>query len=303
MKEALLIALAIFSVSFVWIWASAIRSEHSGRFKSSEPSNRPGWPELAWALPSPFECFLGFITNFFDTLGIGSFATTSSVFKIKRVVPDELIPGTLNVGHTMPTIAEAFIFIAIVQVDMVTMIAMIASSVIGAWLGAGVVSKLPRRSIQVALGFALFVAAVFMLMTQLKLLPGGGAALSLHSTRLLIGVAGNCVLGALMTLGIGLYAPCMILVSMLGMDPHAAFPIMMGSCAFLMPVGSARFVRSGRYSLRTALGLTVGGIPGVLIAAFLVKSLPLDAVRWLVICVVIYTAVTLLHSAIKEARA
>jgi uncharacterized membrane protein YfcA len=119
---------------------------------------------------------------------------------------------------------------------------------------------------------------------------------------LIIGVVGNFILGALMTLGIGLYAPCMILVSLLGMDPTAAFPIMMGSCAFLMPVGGIRFIRTGRYSLRTSVGLTIGGIPAVLIAAFLVKSLPLDAVRWLVIAVVVYTSSMLFRSARQTAK-
>ena len=98
-----------------------------------------------------------------------------------------------------------------------------------------------------------------------------------------IAIAGNFLLGALMTLGIGLYAPCMILVSLLGMNPTAAFPIMMGSCAFLMPVGSLRFIRERGYSLRNALGLAIGGLPGVLVAAYIVKSLNLDIVRWLVI--------------------
>jgi uncharacterized membrane protein YfcA len=108
---------------------------------------------------------------------------------------------------------------------------------------------------------------------------------------------GNFALGALMTLGIGLYAPCMILVSLLGMNPIAAFPIMMGSCAFLMPVGSLRFIERGSYSPRTALGLAVGGVPGVLIAAFIVKSLPLTALRWGVVVVVLYAAGAMLRSA------
>jgi uncharacterized membrane protein YfcA len=137
-----------------------------------------------------------------------------------------------------------------------------------------------------------------MLLTQLNYLPKGGADFSLQSYRLAIGVAGNFMLGALMTLGIGLYAPCMILVSLLGMNPTAAFPIMMGSCAFLMPVGGIRFIRTGRYSLRTALGLSLGGIPAVLIAAFLVKSLPLEMVRWLVVCVVLYTSSMMIRSAV-----
>jgi uncharacterized membrane protein YfcA len=106
-----------------------------------------------------------------------------------------------------------------------------------------------------------------------------------------------------MTLGIGLYAPCMMLVSLLGMNPRAAFPIMMGSCAVLMSVGSLPFIRSQRYSLKAGLGLTFGGVPGVLLAAFVIKSLPLTAMRWLVVAVVIYTAGMMLRSASQERRA
>jgi len=231
--------------------------------------------------PTLLETAVGFVTNFFDTLGIGSFAPTTSVFKLKQMVPDERIPGTLNVGHALPTVAEALVFIAIV----------------GAWLGAGVVASWPRRRVQIGMGATLLVAAVLFAMTNLKLIPGGGDALSLHGWLFAAGVVGNFALGALMTLGIGLYAPCMILVSLLGMNPIAAFPIMMGSCAFLMPVGSLRFIEKGSYRPRTALGLAVGGVPGVLIAAFIVKSLPLTALRWGVILVVLYAAGAMLRSA------
>jgi uncharacterized membrane protein YfcA len=248
-------------------------------------------------VPSPLELALGFVTNFFDTLGIGSFASTTSVFKLRRMLPDERIPGTLNVGHALPTVAQALIFIAIVNVGMATLIALIAASVAGAWFGAGVVSALPRRKVQLGMGCALLVAAGLFVMTNLGLLPGGGEALSLEGWRFVAGLAGNFVLGALMTLGIGLYAPCMILVSLLGMNPIAAFPIMMGSCAFLMPVGSLRFIEKGSYAARPALGLALGGIPGVLIAAFIVKSLPVTALRWLVVAVVLYAALAMLRSA------
>jgi uncharacterized membrane protein YfcA len=182
------------------------------------------------------------------------------------------------------------IYTSIIEVDLVTLFSMIAASVLGAWLGAGVVARWPRRNVQIGMGAALLVAAALMLMTQLNLFPAGGATLGVRGVRLAIGIGGNFVLGALMTLGIGLYAPCMILVSLLGMNPKAAFPIMMGSCAFLMPVGSLRFIREQSYSLRAALGLAVGGIPGVLLAAYIIKELPLYAVRWLVIVVVVYTA-------------
>lgn len=289
MKDALLGALAALAVLYIagWAWFESKR-----RLAAEGPRARPGGRELA----------TGFVTDFLDTLGIGNFAPTTAVLKLWRLVPDERIPGTLNAGHALPVITEALIYIAIIEVDLATLGTMIAAAVAGAWLGAGVVSRLPRRAIQVGMGIALLVAVGLMLMTQFGLLAQlAGETLGLSGVKLAGGIAGNLALGALMTLGIGLYAPCMIMVSLLGMNPTAAFPIMMGSCAFLMPVGSLRFIRANRYDLRTALGLALGGIPGVLLAAYLVKSLPLGAVRWLVVVVVLYAAVMMLRSARVEA--
>jgi uncharacterized membrane protein YfcA len=151
------------------------------------------------------------------------------------------------------------------------------------------------------MGLALLVAGALFAAKNADWLPGGGVALGLQGARLIFAIGVSFLLGALMMLGIGLYAPCLVLVSLLGMSPLAAFPIMMGSCAFLMPIGGARFVRSGRYDCRAALGLTLGGLPGVLIAAFIVKSLPLVWLRWLVVIVVSYAAVLMLRSAARPA--
>ncbi len=276
----LFVALGAFTIFLIWVW---MRSKNRA----------PG-------VPSIFELFLGMATNFFDTLGIGSFAPTASVFKFRNMVPDEKIPGTLNVGHALPTLLEAFLFIAIVKVDILTLVVLMAASVAGAWFGAGIVASWPRRWVQIGMGIALLAAAGFFLMSNLNLFPAGGTALILEHWRLCVGVIGSLILGALMTLGIGLYGPCMIMVSLLGMDPKAAFPIMMGSCAFLMPVASARFIQAGRYSPRVALGIALGGLPGVLIAALIVKSLPLTAMRWLVVIAVVYAAFTMLRSAARR---
>jgi len=290
MKSALLVALGVLTATYLVVWVRSV--QRAGGHGPAGEGPRPGARHL----------LIGFVTNFFDTLGIGSFATTTSIFRFLRLVPDELIPGTLNVGHTTPSVTQAFIYIVIVSVAMPTLAAMIAAAVAGAWLGAGVVCRWSRVRVQRGMGSALLAAAGLMLMTQLGLVPLGGTALALTGERLAIGIAVNFVLGALMTLGIGLYAPCMILVSLLGMDPKAAFPIMMGSCAFLMPVGSMRFIREGRYSLTASVGLALGGIPAVLLAAYVVRSLPLSYVRWLVIVVVVYTAVSLLLTAQRERR-
>lgn len=277
----LLGALALVGVAYLIVWVMALRSR--------------GIP-----VPGLLGIAIGFVTNFLDTLGIGSFAPTTAMYKLWRVVPDETIPGTLNVGDSLPTVVEALIFIAIVNVDALTLIALIVAAVAGAYLGAGVVARLSRRQVQIGMGAALLVAAVLFALKNLSVLPGGGVALGLNGVLLTVGIVVNFCLGALMTLGIGLYAPAMIMVSLLGMSPLAAFPIMMGSCAFLMPVASVRFIRLNRYDLQAAFGLTLGGIPGVLIAAYIVKSLPLTAVRWLVVAVVIYAAVAMLRSAMQS---
>lgn len=284
-KNALLLTLAAIGVAFAFAWLAGARR------RNTVAAGQTG------GAPSLLHHAMGFGSNFLDTLGIGSFATTTAAFRSARLVDDRLIPGTLNVGHALPTVVQALIYITIVQVDITTLVLLIAASVLGAWLGAGFVAGWSRRAVQIGMGIALLVAATLMLATQMQWFPGGGEALALSGAKLAIGLVGNFMLGALMTLGIGLYAPCMIMVSLLGMSPTAAFPIMMGSCAFLMPTGSLQFISKASYDLRAAIGLAIGGIPGVLIAAFLVRQLPLGAVRWLVVVVVVYTAAMLLRAA------
>ena len=257
---------------------------------------------LAKAYKSLAISIVSFIANFFDTLGIGSYATTTTMVRHFKLIPDEYLPGTLNVGYVIPTVVQAYIYTQIVPVDMMTLIPMIAAAVLGAWLGAGVVASWPRRKVQIGMGIALLVFATIAVLRQpeVGLVPAGGDALALTGTKLAIGVVGNFVLGALMTVGIGLYAPCMILIYMLGMRPTAAFPIMMGSCAFLMPFASIRFIRAGSFHRSAIIGMLVAGIPAVFIAALIVKSLPVDKVMWLVVAVVTYTAVSMLRAARRE---
>jgi uncharacterized membrane protein YfcA len=251
--------------------------------------------------PRLSDVLLGTVTNFFDTLGIGSFAPATAYFKLRSRMPDDQIPGTLNTGQALPTIAQALIFISTVSVDLTTLVSMISAAVFGAWVGVAWVARLSRRAIQLGMGVALLAAALLFIASNAHWVPGGGAALGLSGGLLITAIGVNVLLGALMMLGVGLYAPCLILVSLLGMSPLAAFPIMMGSCGLLMPVGGARFVASGRYHLGAALGLALGGIPGVLAAAYIVKSLPMVWLRWLVVIVVVYAALQMLKSARESA--
>jgi uncharacterized membrane protein YfcA len=288
--SVLLLALGGLTAFYVAAWLQIV-------MKVRREPNAAGNPATDARPPTPLATGVGAITNFLDTLGIGSFATTTAMFKAFKMVPDRIIPGTLNAGHTLPTIVQAFFYIAVIPVDVVTLVSMIAAAVAGARIGAGMVAGWSKRTVQLGMGFALLAAAVFFTMRNLGLFPAGSDAIGVSGVKLLIAVAGNFLLGALMSLGIGLYAPCMILVSLLGMSETTAFPIMMGSCAFLMPVGSLKFIQERAYSLRVALGLALGGIPGVIVAATIVKSLNLATVRWLVIVVVLYTAITMLMAA------
>jgi uncharacterized membrane protein YfcA len=239
---------------------------------------------------------VGFATNFFDTLGIGSFAPTTALLKQFKLTKDRTIPGTLNVSCTIPVVLEAFIFITVIEVDTLTLVTMLAAATIGAIIGAGFVAKLDVKKIQLAMGVALLIVALIMILQQLEIFPSGGDAIGLTGGKLIFAVIANFVLGALMTLGIGLYAPCMALVFALGLSPAIAFPIMMGSCAFLMPAASVKFVKAGAYDRKASMAITVGGVVGVLIAAYIVKSLPLDVLKWLVVVVIFYTSVMMFKS-------
>jgi uncharacterized membrane protein YfcA len=239
---------------------------------------------------------VGLVVAFFDTLGIGSFAPTTAILKFQGKLADELIPGTLNVGLNTAALLEMIIMVTTIVIDPVLLMATLLSAALGAWIGAGVVNRLPRPAIQLAMGAALLIAGCVFTATNLHLLPGGGTAMTLTGWRFAVAVGINFVLGALMSVGIGLYAPCMIVVTLLGLHPLASFPIMMGSCGLVQPAAGLQFFRSGRFGFGTSIALSIGSIPGVLLAAFVVKQLPLAALRWLVVLVVVYAACTMLRS-------
>jgi uncharacterized membrane protein YfcA len=239
---------------------------------------------------------VGFVFAFFDTLGIGSFAPTTAALKFQGKLADELIPGTLNIGLNVAAMLEMFIMVSVIVIDPVLLMATVLSAALGAWVGAGVVNRLPRPIIQLIMGVALLIAGCVFAATNLHVLPGGGTAMTLTGWRLAAAVGANFVLGALMSVGIGLYAPCMIVVTLLGLHPLASFPIMMGACGLVQPTAGLQFFRSGRFGFGTSIALTIGSIPGVLLAALVVKELPLGTLRWLVVLVVIYAAITMLRS-------
>ena len=286
-----MIAFIWISLAILTIWFIIVLTKDFLKHKKSLENN-------SWLKTS----LIGFVVNFFDVLGIGAFAPQTALLKFTNQTEDKLIPGTMNVANTLPVLLQALIFITIIEVDPLTLILMLLAAAIGAIVGAGVVSKLSERKIRLTMGFALLVTASFMLARNMEWIKGGGDAIGLYGVKLIIAIVGNFFLGALMTAGIGLYAPCMALVFALGMAPQVAFPIMMGSCAFLMPPASIRFIREGAYNRKAAVAMAIPGVLAVLIAAFIVKSLPLDILRWLVIIVILYTSTVMLRAAYSKVQ-
>ncbi len=249
---------------------------------------------------------IGIVANFFDTLGIGSFAPSTTAFKLTKSVDDVNIPGTLNVGDTVPVCVEAFLFFGLIEMDLLTLASMIVASIAGAYLSAGVVSKFNRKKVRYAMFVAMFILATIMLCKQLGVGPFGeiGTEVGVRGVKLVIAIVVNFILGGLMSIGVGLYAPCMALCVLLGLDTRCAFPAMMGSCAFLMAFGnSPKFIQEGRYDPVACWTQAIGGAVGVFLAYYIVGSLDVRTLTWVVIAVCYITSFIFLHDAIKKGEA
>ena len=246
---------------------------------------------------------IGALVNFFDPLGIGAFAPQTALLKFTKQTRDKLIPGTMNVANCIPVLIQALIFTTAVKVEPLTLVTMLVAAMLGAVLGAGIVSRMSEKKIRLVMGFALACTALLMLASLLELMPIGGDAIGLSGAKLVFAVVVNFILGALMTAGVGLYNPCMVLVYMLGMSPDVAFPIMMGSCAFLMPPASVKFIKEGAYNRKSALSMCIFGSIATLIACLVIKSLPLNVLKWLVVCVTVYTSIVMLRAGLSKAKA
>lgn len=240
--------------------------------------------------------FIGLVANFFDALGIGSFAPTTAFLKFTRLIDERLLPGTLNVGNTLPVLLQAFIFINVVKVDTLTLFVLVVAAVIGSYIGAGIISKLSLEKVKLVMGISLFVVATIMIIGQLGIIKGlgNGTAIGLDSTRLIIGAVIFFILGGLMSAGIGLYAPAMATVYILGLSPLVAFPIMMSACAFLMPVASTKFIKENAYAPKVCLFIAFSGMLGVVFATTVITSLDLQLITWIVVFVIYLTSFIML---------
>ena len=256
------------------------------------------------AIPKVEGLALGAVTNFFDTLGIGSFAPTIAWLRFRRLVEDRLIPLTMLSGYTIPSILQGVIFLILLgmKVDPWLLLACMVAMVAGGYAGVPIAARAPVRLIQAIVGTALLVAAFFYILSNLGWMPPGGTASSLPVTLAVVTVAAHLVFGVLLSFGVGNYAPTLAMLSLMGMDPRLAFPIMAAAAGFAGTTAAACCIRTVKLDLRLVLGLTIGAIPAVLVAAFIVKEMPLTMLRWLVVVVVTYAGVTLLATAARRGK-
>ena len=254
--------------------------------------------------PSAEAVAVGAATNFFDTLGIGSFAPTLAWLKFRRLVPDRNMPCTMIVAHTLPTMTQAAIFLVLlgVLVDPVLLAGCAIALTLGGMVGAPLVARARIRLVQLVVACALLIAAALYTLANLDLMPAGGTASSLPPPLMAAAIAGNFVLGVLLNFGVGHYAPSLVMLSLMGMDPRLIFPIMAAGGGLMLAGTSVRHVAAGTADLRIAVSVLIGGVPAVLVAAFIVRSMPIEWLRWLVILVVLYAAAMMLRSALEKSE-
>jgi uncharacterized membrane protein YfcA len=256
------------------------------------------------ATPTAETMALGAVVCFFDTLGIGSFAPSTAWLKFRRIVPDRLIPPTILVGLTIAAVLESIIFLIRlgVKVDPVLLVGCVLACLMGGLLGAPLVHRTRVWIVQMIVAIGLLLAAIAYGMTNLHLFPGGGTAASLSMALTILAIAANFAFGVLLNYGVGNYAPTLVVLSLMGMDPRLCFPIMAGAAALMGCGAGIRHINTGNLDLRVVLGLTIGGIPAVIVAAYIVVTMPLELLRWLVLVVVLYAASIMFRAALLGRR-
>jgi len=263
--------------------------------------------QRAW--PSIETLGLGAVVNFFDTLGIGSFAPTTAWLKFRKLTPDRLIPPTILVGLTIGAVLESIIFLLRlgVQVDPVLLAGCIIACTTGGLIGAPLVHRTRVWIVQMIVAIGLTLAAIAygldaLAAANIRLIPGSGTASSLPLALTILAIAANFLFGILLNYGVGNYAPTLVILSLMGMHPRLCFPIMAGAAALMGATASIRHLNTGNLDLRVVVGLTLGGIPAVFAAAYLVVAMPIEYLRVLVIIVVLYAAVIMARAAILGRR-
>lgn len=240
------------------------------------------------------------IIFFLSTFGISDFAISTVLYRSKKFVSDKKLPGTLNTQCVIPVAIMALAYISVIKVEPVTLIVCIIAQAIGAYVGPRFVVKLEAKVIKNFISVGLLIAAFFILAGKFNLVPSGGTAAGLSGIKLVAAAVLLFIYGALNNIGIGSYALTMATVYALGLNPAIAFPIMMGACTFSVPIGSVQFIKYGEYGRKITLFTSTLGVLGVLCAVYLVKSLNVSALQWVIAVVLVYSSISMILEGKKK---
>lgn len=263
--------------------------------KHKHELNEESGNKLLLAISSP-------IIFFFSSFGISDFAISTIFYRMKKLVSDKKLPGTLNTQCVIPVAVMALAFISVITVDIATLVTCIAAQVIGAYIGPRFVVKLSPKTIRSFISVGLIIATLFIMAGKFNLIPSGGTATGLSGIKLIIAAVCLCVFGALNNIGVGSYSLTMATIYTLGMNPAIAFPIMMGASAFSVPIGSMEFIKYGQYSRKITLFTSTFGTLGVLVGVYLVKDLNISMLQWLVATILFYSGISMLINELKTPK-
>lgn len=245
----------------------------------------------------------GFVGNFLDALGIGSFAVITPILRTTKNIDDRVLPGTLNAGCAVAVAIQGTVWMSDIGIETPTLVASLVCSIIGGFIGAFWVTRLDRNKVRIVMGCAFVVVAFIMLSKQLGFFPNvGGEANGFTGIKLLVFALLMGLFAALMNAGIGMYAPAMALCALMGLNLAYAYPLAAGGCCAMMPTAGIRSIVADAIDTKVAFWMFLGSIPGTLIAALIVKSIPLTVLSWLVICVLVYTSFSLIQATRSEKK-
>ena len=257
-----------------------------------------------------------FLCLFIDGLGIGSYGPMTAGFKALHVVRDKMIPGTLQTVSLTYTLVASLVFIQTVEIEVATLASSIIAAGVGAFLGGGLVSRLDLNKTRITIGVCLIFVA-FILVARLTGLLGvedvveeDRYGLTNTPWKLVVLIVVSFVFGALMTIGVGIYAPLLCTVALLGMDTTVAYPLMLGSCAVLIPVAAISFIRQSldaptpqydrKVSVVANIVGTIGGACGVIVITFLMTNLNVSMFNWVVTVIILIIAAQMIYQGVKK---
>jgi uncharacterized membrane protein YfcA len=233
----------------------------------------------------------GVVAFIADTLGLGSFAVNIALAKLTGTFHDEELPAMVNGAQVIPGVLESLFFMKMIDVDVTTLVTLVAGACLGGVIGGSVVSRLGKQGIRLAMMCCFTFIMILLLCRQFNLFPVGGELMALTSWKLLAGFFGMVACSMLTAAGIGLFVLVQALLFLLGVSPLVAFPIMTTAGAMQQPLTTMAFLQQDKIPLKKTLVLSVAGCVGVLFAMLVFKHLSVAWLHSLLVLIVMYNLV------------